>query len=52
MEKKLVGFRLRPELDEKVNELKAIKEKETGVKLTRTQIIEMLINLGLENIKK
>lgn len=50
--KKPVAFRLKPELDEKIAEIQAIKEKETGLKLTRTQIIEMLVTAGLQKMKE
>ena len=50
--KKPVAFRLKPEIDEKIKEIQNLKEKETGVKLTRTQVIEMLVTAGLEKIKE
>lgn len=49
--KKSVTFRLKPELDAEVERIRLEKEEISGLELTKTQIIEMLIFKGLEKLK-
>ena len=43
-----VSIRITPELDEGLKKLIEVKRKETGVMLTRNQVIESLLHEGVK----
>ena len=48
---KHLGIRINGELEGKINKLIELKGSETGLKLRKTQIIEMLINDAIKKIE-
>lgn len=46
-----IGIKVTKEMDDELNNFIAVKEKELGIKIKKTQAIESLVTEGLKSFK-